>query len=735
MSDLSQNTAALFTQGLALHQQGRFAEAKAIYDQILALDPKHFDAMHLSGVIVMQGGDNQQAVALISKAIALNPANPAYAPAYNNRGLAYRALARQEAAIDNFDRALELGGPAQPEVQFNRANALRALARYPAALAGYDRALALTPDHGEAHYERARVLKIMGRVDQALAAFRRAAQLKPDSFDIQNQLGVTLSEFNRADEAAASFRKALQIDPRSAPAHTNLGNALNILGKTDAALAAYDAALALRANYVDAYVNRAGTLIALGRYDSAISDLERALEFAPHYPFLAGILQHTRMLVCDWDKAEANIAALVAGVEAGQSVTPSWPLLAMTDNLPIQRKAAEIWTRSRCPLDATLGPIPAWPKHERIRVGYYSADYYNHATAYVLTEFFELHDKSRFETYAFSYGPERDDDARRRMSKAFDHFIDARQSADRDVAAYSRQMEIDIAIDLKGFTTGSRPGIFACRAAPVQVNYMGYAGPMCADYLDYIIGDATVIPPAERQIYAEKVVTLPHSYYVNDSKRPLSATQFSRAGLGLPTAAFVFCCFNNNFKITPAVFASWMRILTRVPGSVLWLFEDNATAAANLRKEAERAGVDPARLVFAKRIPPGEHLARQRAADLLLDTLPYNAHTTGTDALFIGLPMITRPGNAFAARVAASLLRAAELPELIAASVQEYEDLAVALAQDPKRLTLLKQKLTRDPASLPLFDTALFTRSMEKAYGAMMERHWAGLPPDHIVID
>ena len=734
MPDVSQ-FADVFAQGMALHQQGEYAKAKEIYAQVLALEPRHFDALHLSGVIAMQMGDNPQALTLISKAIALAPNNPTIAPAYSNRGLAYRTLGRHEAAIDNFDKALELGGPAQPDVHFNRANALWVLKRFPAALAGYDRTIALNPDHGEAHYQRGMLLDGLGRFDDAVTALRRAVQLRADDAQIHQALGVILAKRNRNEEALASFRMAAQLRPGSAVNQTNLGAALAGFGKPEAALGAFDAALAVNPDFVDAYINRSGVFISMGRYDAAASDLEKALAINPDAPFMAGLLQHVRMFACDWTNAEANIADIMAGVAAGKLVTPSWPLLAMTDDLAIQRKAAEIWTRAKYPLDPTLGPVPAIPKHERIRIGYYSADFHGHATAYVLTEFLELHDKSRFEIYGFSFGPERADEAQRRISKACDHFIDARQVSDPDLAAYSRRMEIDIAVDLKGFTTASRPGIFASRAAPVQVNYMGYAGPMCADYLDYIVGDATVIPLAERAAYAEKVVTLPHSYYVNDSKRPLSSTQYSRADMGLPADAFVFCCFNSNYKITPAVFAGWMRILARVPGSVLWLLEDNAAAAANLRKEAERAGIDPARLAFAQRMSAGEHLARQRVADLMLDTLPYNAHTTGTDALFVGLPMITRPGNAFAARVGASLLRAANLPELIVDSVEAYEDLAVALANDPKRLAGFKDHLLRNPKSLPLFNTALFTRSMEKAYTAMMQRHWAGLPPDHIVID
>jgi len=689
----------LFQNGLALHQSGDVAGAEELYQRVLTLMPKHFDALHLSGVIAHQKGDASAAVRLISEAIALGPFNSAFAPAYSNRASAYKALGRPDLAMQDFDRALMLGLHTA-DVHFNRANTFFDQHDFASAAEGYAMAI----------------------------------QLSPDDARIHNSLGIALSQLNRNDEAIAAFQAAIRLRPDHAAAMNNLGMLFLRSGQRDAAMDAFAAAIKQVPAYADPYNNRAGMLFDAGRYQDAVADYDRLLKLRPGALFAAGLRLHAKMFVCDWADVEAETAALVAGVEAGKPVTPSMPLLALTDSLAAQRKAAEIWTKLRAPFDPALGPVPAYPKHGRIRIGYFSADYHSHATAYVLTEFFECHDRSRFETVAFSFGPDKKDAERHRLMGAFDRFEDVARKSDREIAALSRDMEIDIAVDLKGYTTGSRPGILACRAAPVQVNYMGYPGPLGNDYLDYIVGDATVIPPADYAYYTEKVVTLPHSYYVNDSNRPLSDKTFTRAELGLPETGFVFCCFNNNFKITPAVFSSWMRILARVPDSVLWLFEDNAAAAAYLRKAAKEHGIDAKRLVFAKRVLPGDHLARQRAADLLLDTLPYNAHTTGTDALWVGLPLLTRPGASFAARVAASLLRAVDMPELIVTTAEAYEAMAVDLATDPKRFAQIKEKLARNRLTTPLFNTALFTRHMEAAYTQMYERHHAGLAPDHLVV-
>ena len=407
-------------------------------------------------------------------------------------------------------------------------------------------------------------------------------------------------------------------------------------------------------------------------------------------------------------------------------------VFALPSSLDLQRKASEIWVNAKCPPSGALEKISKLSPHQRIRIGYFSADFHNHPVAFLMAELFERHDRSKFELIAFSFGPDTDDDIRRRLKVAFDKFIDVRNMSDRDVALLARSLEIDIGVDLKGFTEDARTNIFAMRAAPIQVNYLGYPGTMGADYIDYLIADPMLIPASHQSHYTEKIVYLPNSYQPNDRKRQISDKAFTRSELGLPQQGFVFCCFNNNYKITPDVFDSWMRILAHVEGSVLWLLEDNEIAARNLKKEASVRGIDPDRLVFAPRMALADHLARHRMADLFLDTLPYNAHTTASDALWAGLPVLTQIGETFAGRVAASLLNAVHLPELVTTTRDDYEALAIELATNPAKLASIKQKLADNRLTTPLFDTELFTKHIEAAYTTMYERYQADLPPDHI---
>jgi predicted O-linked N-acetylglucosamine transferase (SPINDLY family) len=351
-----------------------------------------------------------------------------------------------------------------------------------------------------------------------------------------------------------------------------------------------------------------------------------------------------------------------------------------------------------------------------------------------MAELFERHDKSKFELIAFSFGPETNDEMQIRVSQAFDHFINVASLSDLEVALLSRELGIDIAIDLKGVTQDYRLSIFSYRAAPIQVSYLGYPGTLGVDYIDYLIADKTLIPKQSQQHYSEKIVYLPNSYQVNDRHRAIAPTQFTKQELGLPEDAFVFCCFNNNFKITPDIFDSWIRILKAVDSSVLWLLQDNPTVALNLQKEAAQRGLDPARLVFAGRMDLPEHLARHNAADLFLDTTPCNAHTTASDALWAGLPLLTCMGETFASRVAASLLNAIGLPELVTETQADYEALAIDLAKTPAKLKALKEKLERNRLTTPLFDSELFTKHLEASYMQMYERYQADMKPEHIEV-
>ncbi len=440
------------------------------------------------------------------------------------------------------------------------------------------------------------------------------------------------------------------------------------------------------------------------------------------------------MKLCSWSDLAASLQIVFKKTMANEKVSQPFSLLAMSDDALLHKKSSETYTQSQYPLNTILGSISKHVENKRIRVGYFSADFHNHATGHLIAELFELHDKSQFELVGFSFGPIKNDKVRQRIEKSFDHFLQVDKRSDLEIAQLSRDFKIDIAVDLKGFTQDSRTGIFAYRAAPVQVNYLGYPGTMGANYIDYIAADTTLIPVKSQAYYSEKVVYLPNSYQVNDRKRLISDRQFTRQELGLPKNGFVFCCFNNNFKVLPATFASWMRILKSVEGSVLWLLQDNNWVVNNLKYEALTHGVEASRLIFAERMQLSEHLARHRQADLFLDTLPYNAHTTTSDALWTGLPVLTLIGQSFSGRVAASLLNAIGLPELITHTQKEYEALAIELAKNPQKLLLIRQKLSDNRLTTPLFNTPLFTKNLEAAYIKMYERYQAGLKVEHIFI-
>jgi predicted O-linked N-acetylglucosamine transferase (SPINDLY family) len=514
---------------------------------------------------------------------------------------------------------------------------------------------------------------------------------------------------------------------------TNKGVSLHELKRYDEAIACYDKALSLQPDYHEALTNKGATLKELERYDEAIACYGKALNLSPNIDWIYGDLVDVKLKICNWLDLTTLLEIISKKVIANEKTLQPFSLLTLTDDALLHKKSSEIATKSRYPFTSILGDIPKHPKREKIRVGYFSADLKNHPVAFLMAELFEIHDRGKFEIFAFSL-VRACDSMSMRLKKAFDHFIDVDGMSDVAVAKLARDYSIDIAVDLSGFTKDARTGIFSYCAAPIQVNYLGYPGTMGTNYIDYIIADKTLIPLESQSYYSEKAVYLPNSYQVNDRNRLISDRKFTRQELGLPEEGFVFCCFNNNFKILPSTFDSWMRILKAVEGSVLWLLQDNPQAVENLKKEAHKKGIDMRRLVFADRAPLSEHLARHRSADLFIDTLPYNAHTTASDALWTGLPVLTLQGHSFTSRVASSLLNAIELPELITYTQEAYEALAIELAKNREKLASIKQKLENNRLTTPLFDTPLFTRNLEAAYIEMMERYWLDLKPDHIAI-
>lgn len=715
----------LLQQALSLHRQGRLAEAQAHYRRILQLQPGHVDSLHLLGVLAQQAGRAAEALELIDRALQ---ARPDLAAAHGNRGLALADLNRLDEALASHDHALRLQ-PDNADACSNRANVLRRLGRPGEALASYDQALQLRPDHADAHYNRAQLLTREGRLEEALAGYANAVRLRPGWLLAWHNHGHALRDLRRLPEALASYERAIAIDPGHAEAHNSLGVALLGLKRLPEALACFDRALALQPDDAQAWAHRGVALQAMQRLDEAVAAYGRALDLDPQRPALRGTWLNARLRLCDWDGLPAQLDALARDIALGHDVAPPFCALALFDDPALHRRVAQVHAQARGHHRSRPCPSPAPAGDGRIRVGYYSANFHHHAMICLIAEMLESHDRGRFELHAYSFGPDRADAVRRRVVRAMDRFTDVRTLSDREVARLSRQAGIDIAVDLMGYTHDARPGILAEGCAPVQVSYLGYPGTQAVDHLHYVIADDMLIPDDQQALYAEKRVSMPFSYMANDSGRAIAGRRFSRQELGLPESGFVYACFNNPYKILPATFDGWMRILQQVPGSVLWLLQDHPQTAGNLRREARARGVDDGRLVFAQRLRTDEHLARHRAADLFLDTLPYNAHTTASDALWAGLPVLTCPGRSFASRVAASLLTTLGLPQLVAASQADYEARAIDFGLHPLRAQAVREALLAVRQQAPLFDGRVFARHLERAFEAMLARHRQGLPP------
>lgn len=757
------NLQFILDQGISLLQQGQPAPAEAYFRQVLTAVPQHLDALQFLGVIEYQKGRFAAAAELLQWAIDLAPDAPGL---HCNLGLAQQELGHPERALASYDRALALM-PKFVEALNNRGNVLRELGRLAESAASYRRALTSRPDFIEALFNLGITQIAQGQADQAVTPLARCLRLAPGHLGAWGQYGIALMALNkhgdalscferilshtandaeahywrgnallalgRPDEALSAYGNAAQIRPDIAEVHYNIGNVLLDQGRVEEGIAAFDQALARRPAFPEAIYNRGGAEQDLGRYDEAAATYEHLLSLVPDHRYALGRLFHCRQFVANWRRHAELRSALVASADGVVRDMP-FPFLAVSDDPALQLRCAQAYTAAKHPPAATQLCSGQPYAHQRIRLAYVSADFCEHALSYLLAGVFEAHDRARFEVWGISLKPGDGSAMATRVAAAFEHFIDASALNDDEVARQLRDLEIDIAVDLTGHTQDARTAIFAARPAPVQVNYLGFPGSMGAAYIDYIIADDFVIPEAARPHYAEQVVYLPECFQGNDDRRVIAPQPQTRASHGLPEKSFVFCAFNNTYKLTPEFFDIWMRLLAAVPESVLWLASADASVQRNLRAEAERREVAPERLVFSPRIRYAEHLARLQLADLFLDTLPFNAGTTASDALWAGVPVLTCAGRAFSARMAGSLLRALGLPELITGNLATYEARALELASNPAALSELRARLASNRTTHPLFDTRRFTRHLEQVYLAMQQRVEAGLPPDRLVI-
>ena len=744
---------------LHYHQSGQLAQAEALYRHLLRIQPDQPRVLHLLGLLAYQQGNFELAAQEIGRAIKLSPDESDY---HNNLAIALRASGCLDQAIEAYRRALQLT-PQDSDIHRNLANALyeaghhdEAAVSYHAALdiwpgdvaalcglAGvmsergdsdnaeqcYRHALRLEPNEADAHYGLANLLREGGRSEEAIMAYRTLLQLQPEYPCAARHLGWLLQEAGQTEDAVAAYHVAIRSDPSDGVAHYNLGNALSTLGNFEAAVASYLAALKIDPADADTHNNLGNALRELGRLDEAIACYRRALELNPQLHHACAHLLHQCQHACDWSDIGMLAKKVLADVDTSHdaSIAP-FVLLALPGATATQQlRCAQNWAANQYQgLKPRYSHHPA--KKSKIRIGYLSADFHEHATAYLMAEVFELHDAGRFEITAYSYGPDDRSPMRARLEQAFHRFEDITSLSMEQAAGKIYADEIDLLVDLKGYTAHTRTQILALRPAPVQVNFLGYPGTLGAEFVDYLIGDPVVTPLEHAPFYSEHLALLPNTYQPNDRKRPQTKPP-SRKECGLPEQGVVFCGFNQAFKILPESFDVWMRLLRETPDSVLWLLQPHPLAEANLKREAQARGVDAGRLVFAPRLPLAQHLARQPLADLLLDTLPYNAHTTASDALWCGVPVVTCIGETFASRVAASLLHAAGLGELVTHTMDEYATLALHLAGEPEARQQLRERLLVARTQAPLFDAQRYTRDLEGLYEKMWERFLHGEPP------
>lgn len=742
-------------QALLALRGGNAAEAERLFRQVLKSDRNNIGALNLLGIVLMQLGRHEEAESNLRRALKVGGDSDA---TLYNHGIVLKALKRPAEALDSFSKALKLNA-ASPDTWNNRGTVFNDLKRYEEAIADFNRAISLKPDFADAFCNKGKSLYHLDRLDEAVAAYDQALALNPRLVEAMFSRALTLHQMQRHDEALAAYDQTVRLKPDHDEAWFGLGRILAFRGMLAQAEVAYTRVLAAKPETAAAWIARgdvrlaqlalpdagtdyeraialnpklAGAWTGLGSvrhasqdYSGAVAALDRSMALDPDQNNLQGLRILAKLYLCDWADLDADVARLLEGVRSGKAVSAPFSLISIGTTLSDQLQGTS----------AVVSKLPKFPplwtgeryNHSRIRVAYLSADMHDHPVGHLVAALFEQHDRTKFDVSIVSLGPDDGSAIRARLKNSAERFIDLSGDDDHKAASFLREQEFDIIVDLNLHTHGGRLGICSRRPAPIQVNYLGYAGTSGASFYDYILVDRCVVREEEAPFFTESPVWLPDSYMPSDRGQDIGGQTPPRSACGLPETGFVFCCFNNIYKIAPETFDIWMRLLRAVEGSVLWLSETNAPAKTNLRERAQKAGIAPERLIFAPRIPAmADHLARHRNADLFLDTLPYNAHATTAFSLLTGVPVLTRIGDTFAGRVAASLLQAAGMSELITSSATEYEALALKIAREPALASSLKDKLARHRTDLPTFDPARLTRHLEAAYATMWQRYQNG---------
>jgi predicted O-linked N-acetylglucosamine transferase (SPINDLY family) len=716
--------------GITLRELGQFDEAILSLKKAISINPDYVDAYYNLAIACKDIDKLDNAIQSYQKAVGINPN---FAEAYNNLGNVYKDLEQFDHALNSYQKAVGIN-PNFAEAYNNLGNVYKDLEQFDDAVLSYNKALDANDNLYQASYNLGISLKQLKQFDKAIKMFMNVIDIKPNYAEAYNNLGTCFTMLGQMNTAIHYFEKTLELKPNYAQAHNGLGNVLIILGKVKQAISCFEKATKINPDFAEAYKNLGNAYKKMKKRDTSLIYFEKANKMKSNLDFILGDILNSKMHLCIWDDFQESISDLRNKIVNNEKVIDSFNLLGLIDEPALQRKASIIRINSEFPKNNSSPLVSRYNKHQKIRIGYFSGDFREHPVALLTAGLYETHDRDHFEIHAFSLGPDTNDEMNLRIKAGVDHFHNVQPMSHKEIVELARSLEIDIAVDLAGLTAKSRTDVFAMSAAPIQLSYIGWLGTMGADYYDYLIADPVMIPKENQKYYVEKIVYLP-SFQVNDSKDLPPDIVMTRKDAGLPEEGFVFCCFNNTYKFTPTTFDSWARILSEVDNSVLIVYTNNDLSKKNLTKEIVERGIAANRLIFGDSLDRPEYLARYRVADLFLDTQPYNAGTTASDALKMGLPILTLKGQSYQSRMGASILNAVSLPELITNTPEEYESLAIQLGNDPEKMQAIKDKLANNLSSAPLFDTKRFTKNIEAAYNEMYERHHKGLEPEHIYVE
>jgi len=742
----------ILQQAVDVHKAGKLQEAHRLYAAILKAQPKNPDANHNMGLLTIGDGKIELALPFFKTALETNPSIAQFWYSYivaliklerlvdaksildqsKSKGIKGFDFDQLEQRLNDVSKALAIK-PNDADAYYNMGNALKKQGKLEEAIEAYNKALAIKPNDADAYNNMGIALQEQSKLEEAIEAYNKVLAIKPDYAVAYYNMGIALKDQGKLEEAIEAYNKALAIKPDYADAYNNMGISLQEQGKLEEALESYNKAIAIKPDYAEAYNNMGIALQKQHKLEEAIEAYNKALAIKPDYEAARTQKLHQQARICDWDSIAEDIH-LIPELGMSEKYAPPFAFLSLEDSP--ERHLTRSKINAKVSFSQKTLPPKLRPSHmpKRLRVGYFSADFKEHPASYLMFKVIECHDRSLFDVYGYSIGQPKLDKMREKISGAFDVFRDIHSLSDIEALKTIHNDKIDIAIDLTGYTNQGRTGLFSYSPAPVQINYLGYPGTLGTDFIDYIVADQNLIPKNFQQFYTEKPIYLPHTYWPTDNTRIISRKVQTKGDMGLPNNGFVFCCFNNSYKISPTEFDIWMRLMAKVDGSVLWLLKSNKLVKENLKKEAEARGISGDRVIFAEKVENSEHLARHRLADLFLDTFNYNAHTTASDALWAGLPLVTKLGKGFAARVAGSLLNAVGLPELVTETEKDYEALILKLATNPMKLAKIKEKLANNRFTQPLFNTELYTRHLENGYQQAYQNYFDGNLPQTIIV-